>query len=403
MLLRPFALRLATALLLLGFVAVPVGAADFTDSAQRRVVLPDRIGRVMAANPSAEVLVFALAPDKLAGWTRPLGSMQRPYVPARFANLPVTGRITGPNPTATIDTVRRLRPDLVIDAGMLTPERIALADAIQQQTGVPCILVDDSIQRTPTILRAIGVVLGVADRGNDLATFAEHAIVGLRGRLLIRPADDRPRVYYGRRPDGLETALPGSPAGEDINEAGAINVAAGLGRDARILVSRDQLRGWDPNVIIAEDRSFYDALLRDPLWRNLDAVRYKRIYLAPANPFGWIDDPPGINRLIGLYWLSSVLYPDMSQEDLRSTVRDFYDKFYGMKLTDAQIEGLLRLAEARVGETRRPTGGEPLVGLGAAPPVPIPTGPTYPTATPPGRGGPTPGGTVPNVPPTRLH
>ena len=52
--------------------AVPGRAADFVDSAERYVVLPDRIGRVMAADQSAAVLVFVLAPEKLVGWSRPL-------------------------------------------------------------------------------------------------------------------------------------------------------------------------------------------------------------------------------------------------------------------------------------------------------------------------------------------
>ena len=52
--------------------AMPGRAADFVDSAERYVVLPDRIGRVMAADQSAAVLVFVLAPEKLVGWSRPL-------------------------------------------------------------------------------------------------------------------------------------------------------------------------------------------------------------------------------------------------------------------------------------------------------------------------------------------
>src|SRR6202043_783697 len=115
-------------------------------------------------------------------------------------------------------------------------------------------------------------------------------------------------------PTGLETGLPGSPAAAVIDEAGAINVAAPLGRGERVMITGHQLLAWNPDIIIAEERSFYEALHRDPAWRNLAAVRNKKIYLEPSQPFGWIDDPPGINRLIGLYWLSVVLYPSDTQE-----------------------------------------------------------------------------------------
>jgi hypothetical protein len=29
----------------------------------------------------------------------------------------------------------------------------------------------------------------------------------------------------------------------------------------------------------------------------------------PQAPFGWIDEPPGINRLLGIQWLAATLYP----------------------------------------------------------------------------------------------
>jgi hypothetical protein len=219
------------------------------------------------------------------------------------------------------------------------------------------------------------VVLGVRPRGDELAIYAEHAIAALRGRLLIRPPDARPHVYYGRRADGLETALPGSPSAETIDESGAISVAAPLGRGQLVAISRDELFAWDPEIIIAEQRAFYDAVRRGAGSKRLAAVRNKRVYLAPSTPFGWIDDPPGVNRLIGLYWLSALFYPDNTQEDLRTTVCDFYDKFYGIKLTNGQLEALVRPAGIPAQTPGAPL--EPLVGLGAAPP-PSSLSPTTP-------------------------
>ena len=143
--------------------AIPVRAAGFVDAAERYVVVPDRVGRVMAADQSAAVLVFVLAPEKLAGWSRPLTREQRAYIPAKLARLPVTGEFGGPAPTPAADGVARLRPDLIIDTGSVTPEAAARADAIQQQTGVPYILLDGSIQHTPDTLTTVGAMLGVAE------------------------------------------------------------------------------------------------------------------------------------------------------------------------------------------------------------------------------------------------
>jgi iron complex transport system substrate-binding protein len=334
----------AAALVLAVFGAPPAADArqEFTDSAGRIVVIPAHVDRVLAADRTAQVLVYVLAPAKLMGWTEPLprGS----GIPARYARLPVVGELAGSNPAAATAMVMRLRPDVIIDSGLVTPDRMAFADQVMQATGVPYILLDASFDRTPTMLRTIGRVLGVGDRGDDLAMSAEHAINALRGRLLIQPATERPRVYLARGPDGLTTALPGGGAAASIVAAGAINVAAGLGNGGHATVTLAQLREWNPDVIIVENRTFFTGIQRNPGWRSLNAVRKKKVYLEPSLPFGWIDDPPGINRLIGLYWLSQLFYPGDSQDDLHELVADFYDHFYAIKISDAQIDALAKTA-----------------------------------------------------------
>src|SRR6266478_1176036 len=316
-----------TTLVFLLLLAAHARAADFVDSTERYVALPDRIGRVMPADQSAAVLIYVLAPEKLVGWSRPLSREQRAFMPAKLARLPVVGQLTESNPTTVADAVARLRPDLIVETGVASPEAAAFADAIQQRTGIP---------------------------------------------------------YVG--PDGLETGLARSQAMATIDQAGVINVAAPLGSGQLTRVTREQIFAWDPAIIIAQQPSFYTALQRDRAWRGVAAVAKKRIYLAPADPFGWIDDPPGVNRVIGLPWLSALFYPDVYQEDLRASVREFYDKFYLIKLSDKQLVALVRRAEAQPGETRRPI-DVPLLG---AEPVPLPGPSPVPQGRPPGRGSPLP-------------
>jgi iron complex transport system substrate-binding protein len=396
MALRSHAARIA--FLYLALFAVPGRAADFVDSAERFVVIPDRVGRVIAANQSAALLVYVLAPEKLLGWSWPLTRQQQTYLPAKYARLPVVGQLTGPAPTAAADAVTRLRPDLIIDTGIVSPEAAARADAIQQQTRVPYVLFDGSIQHIPDTLVTVGAMLGVAQRGQDLADYTRGQIDDLRGKLLITESTSRPLVYYGRGADGLETGLAGSQVMAAIDQAGVINVAARLGSGELARVTREQIFQWDPAFIIAEQRSFYNALQRDRRWRGLAAVTQKRVYLAPAEPFGWIDDPAGVNRIIGLPWLSALFYPEVYQTDLRASVREFYDKFYRIKLTDRQLEALVRPAGAPTGETGQML-GVPILG---AEPVPLPGGPPNSSGSrPPGREGP-PGSPPSGAPPSRY-
>jgi hypothetical protein len=129
----------------------------------------------------------------------------------------------------------------------------------------------------------------------------------------------------------------------------------------------------------------------------LSAVTQKRVYLAPADPFGWIDDPPGVNRIIGLYWLTALFYPDQYQEEVGANVSQFYERFYGVKLTDRQLAALLRPATGSAGTTGSQM-GVPLLG---AEPVPFPGASPIPPGAggrPPGRGGLAPAPASPSPP-----
>ncbi|MGZ3307239.1 MAG: iron ABC transporter substrate-binding protein, partial [Xanthobacteraceae bacterium] len=79
----------------------------------------------------------------------------------------------------------------------------------------------------------------------------------------------------------------------------------------------------------------------DPAWASVAAVRTRRVHLSPKLPFGWVDFPPSVNRLIGLWWLAKILYPDLFPEDLRALTRDFYSRFYHVTPNDMQIDRVL--------------------------------------------------------------
>jgi iron complex transport system substrate-binding protein len=228
-----------------------------------------------------------------------------------------------------------LAPDLIIDSGQIDRTYASLADRVQQQTGVPYILLDGAFVKSAETIRLLGGVVGAETRAELLARYAAEVI----GSLAALPASsERPRVYYGRGPEGLETGRAGSITTE-LLETVAQNVADAAGEGGLTNVSPEQILAWEPDVIIAQDPRFRDALLNDGRWAGLKAVRERRVFLQPTLPFGWIDSPPGINRLIGVRWLRAVLYDDAA--NLRDEARDFYELFYRVRLTDAQLDALV--------------------------------------------------------------
>ena len=101
---------IAATALLFGLVTA-AAARDVTDAAGRKVTIPDRIARVVAAGPPASVLVVMLAPEKLAGWNVKPRDAELPFLPAVVRGLPEIGRLTGRGGTANLETIMAAKPD----------------------------------------------------------------------------------------------------------------------------------------------------------------------------------------------------------------------------------------------------------------------------------------------------
>ena len=316
-------------------------ARTVTDSAGRVVEIPDEVNRVFAAGPPTSVLIYALKPEVLLGWSRALSPSEKPYIAEPFRELPETGRLTGRGGEANIERILALDPDLIVDFGSVRDTYIDLANRIQEQTGIPYLLVNGRFEETPTSIRLVAEVLGVPERGERLASSAEATFEKLDSILSTVPKGQRPRVYLARGPDGLETGLKGSINTEIIERAGGQNVAEVPGLYGLVQVSPEQVLIADPETVITWDQHFYSNVWNDALWQGVTAVREGRVYLSPTQPFGWIDRPPSINRMMGLKWLAGLFYPDRWSGDLRTETRDFYRLWYHVEMEDNDIDRLL--------------------------------------------------------------
>ena len=327
---------------------VPAPARTITDSAGRVVEIPDEVNRVFAAGPPASILVYALKPESLLGWPRALRDYEKPYIAEPWRELPETGRLTGRGGDANLERVLLLEPDLIIDFGSVRDTYIDLADRVQEQSGIPYILVNGRFAETAASLRLVGEALGVRERGEALAADVEATFAALDAALDAVPEEERPRVYMARGPNGLETGLKGSINTEIIERAGGRNVADVPGQYGLARASPEALIVANPDTIITWDRTFFGHVWEDPLWQGISALRTGRVYLSPTAPFGWIDRPPSINRLMGLKWLAGLFYPERWTGNLREDTAAFYRLWYHVELGKAELDRLLEWASGRV-------------------------------------------------------
>jgi iron complex transport system substrate-binding protein len=283
-------------LLLLLLQPLSVAGAELQDATGRSIRIPDQPLRVLPAGPPAAVLLAALAPDLMLGWPHAPSPATRTWLPDTTVGLPTVPMLTG-RQDAT-DQAVALHPDLILDYGTISPRYVQLIESVQTKTGIPAALLDGALPKTPQVLRALGIALHREDRGELLARQAEAILAAVP---VARGA--APRVYYGRGPDGL-VGTPGSGAGEVFALLGwQVLTPEASGTPSR--TSIEAIAAVDPDVLIFQSADMRKAVAESPQWRALRAVREHHAYVAPDVPFGWLDEPPSINRLLGLAVLSA--------------------------------------------------------------------------------------------------
>jgi iron complex transport system substrate-binding protein len=298
----------------------------------------NRVERVYAAGPPASVLVFAIAPDKLVGWTRGMRPNEAQFFDDKYARLPELGRLTGRGDTANVEVVLQAKTDLIVDVGSTAPSLAALAQSVQDRTGIPYALFDGRLESTPATLRALGRLMGEERAAEELAAWYEEELRDARSRA--SRSKMKPLVYYGRGPAGLQTGGKGSINVEVLEFLGARNAAAEA-RAGLVTVPFEQVILWNPEVILTTDPNFWRAAWSDARWRAVEAVGRRQVFLSPHLPFGWFDFPPGANRLLGIWWAGKLLEPEAFDVDLRAKAREFHRRFYHRVPTEAQLDALL--------------------------------------------------------------
>jgi len=309
------------------FALMSSGAAfadDVVDATGRSVRVPERIHHILPAGPPAAVLLAAVAPDLMLGWPMPLSPEAREFLPPEVAHLPYIPRLTGHEDV--VSEVIRLKPDLIVDYGTTSRRYAELAQATQQRTGIPTVLLDGALVRTPAAFRVLGSILHRQGRTETLARFSEALLaLGAHGNA-------HPRVLCARGADGLNVIAPGTDLAEVFTVLGW-QVVAPAGHGVFRQASIADISALDPDVLVFSDPAMHETLTRSEAWRSLRAVRDGHAFVAPSLPFGWVEEPPSINGLLGFAWLSG--------HDPATLGAVFNAVIYGRALTPGQLQALV--------------------------------------------------------------
>lgn len=319
-------------------------AREVTDQVGRTVQLPEKISKVFGSAPPITYLIYALDPTLLAGVNLPLNPADKPYLSPAIHHLPVLGGWHGQGRTPNIEMLLNAKPDLaVLWANHFFD--LTKHEAELNKINLPAVAIKlDALSDYPAAFLLMGDLLQRQDRARQLNAYWQDTLQAVNAALEQAPENERLAVYYAQGAEGLNTDCDQSFHAEVINRAGGRNVYRCAPRDlfGMEAISLEQVIAFNPQAIVAQEKDFYQKVLNDPRWATIDAIKNRRVYLAPRKPINWLDRPPSFMRILGVKWLTHQLYPKAYPIDLHQEVKGFYRLFLNVELSDAQAWEILK-------------------------------------------------------------
>lgn len=319
-----------------------------TDDAGRKVKVPAAkdIKKIYSTSGVGTLVIYSLCPEKVAGWNHELSTEEKRFIPKQYQNLPTLGKWSGKNGTGSAEQVMKEKPDLIVSMGNVDSENIDTVNSMQKQLGIPVILVDGALTKMDKCYKFLGEVTGDKEKAKELADYCSKTVNDAKKLAASIDKSKKVRVYYAEGPKGLQTDPSGTLHAEILDIVGAINVANvdKNGNYGRADVSMEQVLGWNPDVVMASkdfDDDVYKEIANDKVWKNVKAVKDKRVYQIPTLPDNFFDRPPSVNRIIGIKWAGNMLYPDVFKMNIKDETKKFYELFYHCKLTDTEVNEVL--------------------------------------------------------------
>ena len=319
-----------------------------TDMAGREVEISSKIESVFGVNNTSSILLYTLAPEKLIGWNIAFSDEAKLYMSESVQTLPILGNLYGSGKKADIEEILTYEPDVIIITDTKkTDKLISAADTLQEQSGIPVIVLIANMSNYPEVYAFLGEVLSEEKRAKELAEYTETLIEDIKQTAATISDEDKVSIYYAREDDGLTTEFKGSPNTEVLSMVGGINIAESELAETSGAVSLEQIIVWDPQVILignigASETAAYKTITESGLWSDTTAVQNGMVYKTPSYPFNWFDRPPSVNRLIGLVWLAEKIYPDVYMYDTVEKTQEFFELFYGVEITSEQALTIMK-------------------------------------------------------------
>ncbi|MEN6418611.1 MAG: ABC transporter substrate-binding protein [Clostridiaceae bacterium] len=313
---------------------------QFTDSVGRVVEVPANITKVAISGPLAQIVLFALCPDKLVGVASKWDATAEQYLATEYYNLPELGQLYGGKGELNLETLLASGAQVVIDVGEPKDTIVADMDSLQQQTGIPFVHITATASTMADAYTKLGELLNMPDEAKALSDYCAAVYAKT---LEIANSVEKANLIYCLGDTGLNVIANGSYHAEVLdllaNNLAVVDEPSSKGSGNE--VDLEQILLWNPDVILFAPGSIYSTVGSDPAWQQINAIKNGTYYEVPMGPYNWMGFPPSVQRYLGMMWMAQLLYPDAAQYDLYTEVAEYFKLFYHSDLTQAQYDALV--------------------------------------------------------------
>ena len=312
----------------------------FTDSVGREVTVPVQIDRIAVSGPMAQIVLFALCPDKLVGISNAWDESAAQYLDTEYYNLPLLGQLYGGKGELNLETLLESGAQVVIDVGEAKGSIVEDLDALQEQTTIPFVHIDATLATMDETYTLLGDLLGMPDEAKALADYCRSTY---DRALTIADSVEKANLLYVTGDAGLNVIAQGAYHAEVIdllsNNLAVVDEPSSKGTGNE--VDMEQILNWNPDVILFAPDSVYDTMAGDAAWQGVTAIQNGAYYEVPMGPYNWMGFPPSVQRLLGMLWMAKVLYPEAADYDLYTEAAQYFKLFYHCDLTREQYDALV--------------------------------------------------------------
>ena len=281
-----------------------------TDLGGRNVTMPYNVTRVAAlVGPSYEKIFLLGGTDKIALMMPQTGAWALRTNP-NVTKIPTTSSFQNPNVEDLLS--RNIQVVFFWD----------YADPLASMTKAGIPVVEGSVSNgNPTSAEAFvnaqkkememyGEVLGPSakQKADAWCAYLDQKVDYVTSRTKNIPEDQRPTVYYVRGPDVLSTHGRNSNTEWLVEMAGGNFVSKNTTQEGLQTVTLEQVLQWNPDVIFMGRLNNTSAIVNNPNWANVKAVKDGKVYVNPDGVMYW---DYGSESVLFMEYMAKTLHPDL--------------------------------------------------------------------------------------------